>query len=198
MATNNNFTIHVTEPTRYAYQSATILDQIITNIPHLVLDATIQSPVGSSDHHCVSCKIKTSNKIRLANAYTRYVWDYAKGNFPEFRDELLKTDWNECFQHDDINTTASSWNEIFIRIAEKYIPHRLVTIRPKDKPWYHSRLRNLKRKLDKLHRKAKSTNAQHIGLTTGQLVMNTVENLDKPRNSIISNWPHRCKISQHQ
>ena len=158
MATNNNFTIHVTEPTRYAYQSATILDQIITNIPHLVLDATIQSPVGSSDHHCVSCKIKTSNKIRLANAYTRYVWDYAKGNFPEFRDELLKTDWNECFHHDDLNTTASSWNEIFIRIAEKYIPHRLVTIRPKDKPWYHSRLRNLKRKLDKLHRKAKSTN----------------------------------------
>ena len=54
VTTNNNFTIHVTEPTRYAYQSATILDQIITNIPHLVFDVTILSPVGSSDHHCVS------------------------------------------------------------------------------------------------------------------------------------------------
>ena len=38
MVTNNNFTIHVTEPTHYAYQSATILDQIITNIPQLVLE----------------------------------------------------------------------------------------------------------------------------------------------------------------
>ena len=65
VTTNNNFTIHVTEPTRYAYQSATVWDQIITNIPHLVFDVTILSPVGSSDHHCVSCKIKTSGKINL-------------------------------------------------------------------------------------------------------------------------------------
>ena len=158
VTTNNNFTIHVTEPTRYAYQSATILDQIITNIPHLVFDITILSPVGSNDHHCVSCKIKTSGKINLGNAYTRYVWDYAKGDFSKFRDELIKTDWNECFQHEDINTTASSWNEIFMRIARKCIPYRLVTIRPKEKPWYHSRLRNLKRKLERLHRKAKLTN----------------------------------------
>ena len=128
VTTNNNLTIHVTEPIRYAYQSATMLDQIITNIPHLVFDVTILSPVGSSDHHCVSCKIKTSCKINLGNAYTRYAWEYAKRDFSKFRDKLIKTDWNECFRHENINSTASSWNELFIRIARKFIPYRLVRI----------------------------------------------------------------------
>ena len=54
------------------------------------------------------------------------------------------------------NSIIVEWN--IHKNSENYIPHILVTIRPKDKPWYHSRLRNLKPKLDKLHRKTKSTN----------------------------------------
>ena len=70
---------------------------------------------------------------------------------------MTETDFEESLSSDDIDLACASSTEIFIGIAKKYIPNRVVTIRPRDSPWYTNALRLMKRKLHRLLRKFKNS-----------------------------------------
>ena len=72
--------------------------------------------------------------------------------------KMIDYDWNICFTTDDINLISSRFTESFLNLARQFIPNKVVTIRPHDKPWYNNVLRALRRRRDRLFHKARSNN----------------------------------------
>ena len=154
-ANQNHLTVHVDEPTRITEHTATILDQILSNMPYFVEDVTVLPPLTDNDHCTVSCKVLFKSVKK--SSYNRRVWLYNRADFEGFRETLSNFDWNQCFLSESIHEICDNWTSTFLNIAMQFIPNKLVTIRPNDNPWYSSELRCMKRKVDRLHSKAKKS-----------------------------------------
>ena len=155
---SNNLTVHVEEPTRITETTATILDQFLSNIPSLVANVHIMPPVSTNDHCTVVFTLQWGTVLTNNVTYQRWVWDYSRGDFDGFRTELENETWEDCFDHNDIDLATRTWTDIFLNIARRFIPNKVVSIRERDRPWYSTYLRKLKRKKDRSHNRAKHTN----------------------------------------
>ena len=100
-ADNNFFTIHVKEPTRITENSASILDQILTNFPTLVKEVNVDAPLSTSDHCLISAKCLF--KIKRQKVYMRRMWNFGRANFDLFRQTLAEIDWENSFQSENLN-----------------------------------------------------------------------------------------------
>ena len=155
-ADQNHLHIHVDEPTRITPTTATILDQFLSNMPHILHDVSVHPPVSHNDH----CTISTKLKFRTIkqHAYKRTVWQYKNADFAAFRDALNSANWEICFKSNDVDVVCQTWTDQFLSIAKRFIPNKVITVRPTDSPWYNNHLRQLKRKLDRIHNQAKRSN----------------------------------------
>ena len=152
-----NLTFHVREPTRITDNSATCLDQIITNIPNCVKSITVDPPLCTNDHCTVG--IDLTLKVSRDIAYFRHIWLYKHADYLGFRKALIDFDWNICFVNKTVNEACEIWSETVLNIARMFIPNKVVQIRPNDVPWYSTELRRLKRRLIRIFRKAKRVNS---------------------------------------
>ena len=159
--TSNNFTLHVDKPTRITMNTATILDQIISNTPSHVCNVEVLDPISTCDHCPVRASYKLKHKYNKAIAYKRHIWQYDQANFDEFRDRLGNVDWEACFQHDDIDLVCGAWSGTFLNVARESIPNKVVTIRPSDKTFFTPELRRLRRNKNRAHRRAKQLNTTY-------------------------------------
>ena len=154
----NDFTAHVKEATRITEHSKTILDQFISNIPHMVKSVRVLPPVSTNDHCTITMKLNLRTPKCLS--YRRTMWDFKHANFDHFRDAIANSNWQECFTNvEDIDIATDLWTTKLLLIAKEIIPNKEVTIRPNDKPWYSNILRQLCRKKDRLFKKAKQINS---------------------------------------
>ena len=90
------------------------------------------------------------------------MWDFKNGDYDSYRIELGNTNWDACLNSRTLDEVVNTWTEMLLSIAKKHIPHRLVTIRPKDKPWFNSYLRLLKRKKERIFNAYKRNKSQTI------------------------------------
>ena len=157
MCTLQNLNCMVHEPTRITDRTATVLDQIVTNCPNFIKGIDVSPPVSTSDHCTVAAQLNF--KIKNDPAYQRTIWQYKDANFQEFRTALLNANFDDCFVSNDVNEACNIWTEIFLNSARTCIPNRVITIRPKDSPWYNNALRKLKRRMQRCFRKYKQTNS---------------------------------------
>ena len=155
MCSRHNLCYLTEEPTRITETSATILDQVLTNAPTFVKGIDVLDPVSTNDHCTITLHLNF--RISRESAYTRLIWQYDKADLEGFHKALTETDFEESLSSDDIDLACASWTEMFIGIAKRYIPNRVVTIRPRDSPWYTNALRLMKRKLHRLLRKFKNS-----------------------------------------
>ena len=87
------------------------------------------------------------------------MWNYKKANFDSFREDLSQFDWSVCLNPGfTLDEMADKWSNEFLKIANKSVPNKLVTIRPEDKPWYTNKLRCKRRHMMKLYKVAKPHN----------------------------------------
>ena len=154
-----NFTTHVNEPTRITSTSATILDQILSNIPNFVSKAVILPPIATSDHCVVSATLNFN--LARESAYERNIWEYNKTDFKLFKETLLDTNFDNCFNSDNIDEISQSWTDMFLNVARSTVPNKTITVRPNDAPWYNNKLRNLKRKVTRSFNKFKQVKSNH-------------------------------------
>ncbi|XP_015779033.1 PREDICTED: uncharacterized protein LOC107356917 [Acropora digitifera] len=88
-----------------------------------------------------------------SRSYKRQVWNFNNVNSADLNCELSQMDWfSLCENTNDIDETYSCWYSHFRSIIEKYIPLKMVTIRPNDKPWMDSEVRHAIRRRDRLLR----------------------------------------------
>ena len=90
------------------------------------------------------------------------MWDYQRANYEGLKSFLNDIDWNNvCNSFTDVDEAAESWTNTLLDGVRSFIPHKVVTIRLRDKPWYSNSLRRCKRKLDRCHKRAKQRNNEH-------------------------------------
>jgi hypothetical protein len=113
----NNLHQHINEPTRIANGVRSILDLIITNLPMLVSDLGVDSPVHENDHRTIYAKVNMKTQKR--GAFKRNMWEFKRANFEDYRTELSGTNWDPCLETDDINITCDKWTEMFLEISRR-------------------------------------------------------------------------------
>ena len=161
-AIQNHLSILIDEPTRITENTATVLDQFVSNMTDQLLETAVLSPVSTSETTSDHCTIaaKFNFHVNKVKCFDRHIWDYKHADFNQFRSDLASHDWDHCFESDIIEDVVDSWSTDFLEIAKNCIPNRRVKIRPNDKPYYNSYLRKLKRKQDRIHNKAKKYNSE--------------------------------------
>ena len=86
------------------------------------------------------------------------MWTFNQGNYDDYRNELIETDWEPCFNLNTFEDICRGMDRYSIKYCkEAYIPKKIVTIRPRDKPWYNGHLRLLKRRNLRLFNKYKQS-----------------------------------------
>ena len=148
-----NFTVHISEPTRITSTSATVLDQVLSNVPSFVTQSSVLPPIATSDHCVVSATLNFN--VTSEHAYKRHIWEYDKADFNLFRNALTHANFDECFESSDIDIICESWTSKFLSVAKDSVPNKIVTIRPNDKAWFTSKLRLLKRRVNRAFNKFK-------------------------------------------
>ena len=86
------------------------------------------------------------------------MWNFSNCNYEMFNHSLSVIDFTFCENINDINQCVSEWTDKVYRAALESIPHKLVTVRPYDKPWYSGHLRKMLRAKKRLYKKAVTEN----------------------------------------
>jgi hypothetical protein len=152
----NNLTKLINVPTRITETSASELDQILTNCSSIIQEVDLLPPVSYNDHHTVS--VRLNFKIAKPHSYNRLMWDFGRADYMAFTAKIAQTNWETCFDYDDIDCVAQNWTDTLLNIARETIPNKMVTVRPWDKPFYNGYLRRLRRNKNRAHNLAKSDN----------------------------------------
>jgi hypothetical protein len=148
MECNNLYQI-INEATRVTAYCASLLDLIITNSPGFFVDSGTASPPNNCDHSIIFARMNIS--LAKPRCYKRFVWDLQKINEEDLVNALNCIHWDDIFVDvDDVDALYNRWLVCFRRILEKYVPNRIVVVRPRDKPWMNSEIRRAVRKRNRL------------------------------------------------
>ena len=66
---------------------------------------------------------------------------YEQVNYIAMSDNIQRNDWNVFFENKIVNEAYSIFQTKFIEICDKYIPTKIVVIRPNDKPFMNNNIR---------------------------------------------------------
>ena len=153
LVTSNNLFQIIDEFTHVTPHSSSLLDLIITDAPGYVIDHGTKSPLGDPFHCRIYCKINIH--FNRETAYKRKIWNYNLVDYNSFTTSLLTAPWSLLDIFDDLEDAVDYFHNLFLKIAEEHIPNKTVIIRPRDKPWFTSRVRCEFRKRDRAHSKYK-------------------------------------------
>ena len=131
-------------------------DQFLVSDHLTITDISVGPPLEISDHCEITCLLKI--KKNTNKAFSRSVWDYNKADWEGLNTSLSNLNWDDCFTAGDVSSCAQLWTETFLSYARRFIPNKLITIRPWDKSWYNNGLRSKKRKRDRTFKIAKRSN----------------------------------------
>ena len=93
-----------------------------------------------SDHKATYVCVKTN--LNLNCAYKRKVWLYKNADFDRLNSLITNTDWETLIMRtDNVHNATVNFSHTFFSHIRESIPEKLITIRPKDKPWFDSALR---------------------------------------------------------
>ena len=150
------FNLHhiIKEATRLTENFETCLDLIMTNHKAIICNLEILAPF-QSDHSTVSAEI--SFKTYKSQAFKKTIWKFEEANTTGIEQHLNSTDWSFINESDNMNLISNTFEEVFTKSEENYIPKITFIVRPNDKPWMSSAIRNQMRKRDRLYDKAKSS-----------------------------------------
>ena len=147
----------VDTPTRITATTATCLDLIITQSPHIIHHTDV-TPAFCSDHSVPVVHLK-QHTPRNFN-FKRTIYNYGKLDNDKFCNLLGMINWTEILSIYSIDKSCEMFTETFFHTAKQCMPIKTVTIRSRDVEWITCEIRRLLRQRNKLHKKAKYTNSR--------------------------------------
>jgi hypothetical protein len=129
------------------------------------------SPPSNCDHNIVYANLNISS--RKQRSFKRTVRNYKNANVNALNAALLKTNWGDVFSNpsDSIYVVYNKCFNLFKSILDAYIPSWEITIRPKDKPWMNSSIRQAIRRRDRLLKRF--SNIKSVTIVLGTLPHST-------------------------
>ena len=155
-AVENNLNVLIKEPTRITDTSSTVLDQCLTNFPNYIKTSGTEPPIANNDHCTIYVKLLFRTK--KSKCYRKTMWNFNNVNLEKYVESFTNFDWSTAFQADSVDKMCNTLTGKILQSAKDWIPHKEVTVRNSDKPFYNGYLRRLRRKVHRLHTKAKRCN----------------------------------------
>ena len=150
----------INESTFFTSHSNNILDLIFTDAPNFVEDSGVLPPIDSRSkvYHCaVFCTLNIRRSVDCA--FTRRIWMYKNADYESLNMKYLNTNWTQILRYsENISDAVKKFTSIVLSSANIHIPNKVVTVRPKDKPWMSGYIRLLLRRRDRAYRKYRQTN----------------------------------------
>lgn len=115
-----NLTQIITDPTREARCSSTLIDHIYVKHPRLYRSRGVL-PIGRSNHHLLivySVRKKFKNVQKLDHVYAIYR-DQKKLCVNDFINDLKTVDWNSLRSLSEIDSMWSSFRSMFMSVVDK-------------------------------------------------------------------------------
>ena len=147
----NSFQNIVSEPTR----GRALLDPIIVPYDFTAYDSGVLPTPNDITYHFATY-IVLPHDYSVSSAYTRRLWFYKRADFAKLENNIRSFEW-ECLSDGSLNDCCTLFTNKFMEFVNESIPHKDVTLRPNDKPWYDSEIRKKSRKRDRLKSKAVKT-----------------------------------------
>ena len=145
----------INEPTHFR-NTPTCIDLIFTDQSNsFVNSGTLHSLIPSCHHNIIYGTLNFS--APSPPPYKRKLWLFNRANTSEINAELASIDWVEKFNNVNVNEMTESFNSTFLRIMDKHIPNKVVTIRDKDAPWITNTIKNKIKRKFKTYKKWKDT-----------------------------------------
>jgi hypothetical protein len=128
---NFNLRNCINEPTRFG----ALLDPIIySDECEISFSDVIQIDRNISDHDATSASLRIPYNLQAK--YQREVWLYQHADFINLNSEVRLFDWEGfLLSSENIDEMSIKFTNKFIEFVKMYIPVKIITIRPNDKPW---------------------------------------------------------------
>ena len=127
-------------PTRLHQNSATSIDLVVTNQPHLVIDSGVHSSLSSTCHHKIVFA-KLSLKVEDPPPYERIFWYYFRADKASINQAINAINWDELFANKTVESQVSELNDLLLNIYSNYIPNKTVLCDDKDPSWMTNGIR---------------------------------------------------------
>ena len=143
----------INKPTRIAFDTATLIDNIFTNNYSVSTNGVLISDI--SDHLPIFTLLHDDSYIKHTNTETKYKRHVTDQNLTTLNIELTNYDWNSVFQSGNANDAY----EIFINTVQKSFdkncPIKLIKTKTKirNKPWLTKSLLNACKKQKLLYKR---------------------------------------------
>ena len=108
-------------------------------------------PLSNCNHRPIFAILNHS--VSRDHSYSRILYDFKLLNEEEFKHTLASVPFNESYMFDDFNDYVWAWNNLFKYVIDDCIPNKLVTIRPRDKPFMSNYVRRLIRQRNRQYHK---------------------------------------------
>lgn len=124
-------------------------------------------------------------------AFKRRVWDYKTTDFISLNTALSNALFDSAYNiFDDVEDIVCYTNELILTTCAEFVSNKIVTVRPKDKPWMSNEVRRAIRKRDRCFQKCQRTRRDEDKLLhiIARLEVNKLKREAKSRyeNNIIS------------
>lgn len=119
--TNDLFlTQYVLESTRIRQGAEpSLLDYVFANEENIVEDMQYDTPLGKSDHVCISWRMITEKKEDDMLTTKR---DYWKGNYNKINEELARINWDQDMKDRDVEAKWSYFKNKLEQLANEHVP----------------------------------------------------------------------------
>ena len=153
-----SLTQHITEPTHYTENSASLLDIIMVSNSNSLHLSGVGDPFLTQDirFHCPVFGILNFSKPK-AKSFERHVWLYNQSDYGLLREKASTTDW-ESFKSPNIDLYAEGITNRIKEISNECIPNKIIKVKPSNLPWITTNIKKLIRKRKSLFRKARQSN----------------------------------------
>ena len=138
---------HVKNPTRSRVgKRATLLDLIFSNEKGMVSNIVHESPLGASDHACITFSFNCY--LDITNSTLKKP-DFHKANYNKINDALGKVNWEEVLEGKNVEDTWEQINQEVNKANKDNVPLKQATPKMKKKfltPLDQNALRKIKKK----------------------------------------------------
>lgn len=147
----------INEPTRVTESTATIIDMIFTNSKHRIVDSGVIH-LGLSDHFMIFCVFKAGIVNRSPPKTIEYR-SFKSYNKTQFIQDLRQVDWSYVDNEENIDSSVTLWNKLFLNIANMHAPVKRLRVKGTKLPWMTTHLSEAMHERDFFHKKALRSNS---------------------------------------
>ena len=130
----------IKKPAHLLQNSATCIDLVFTNQPHLVIKSGVHSSLGSKWHHEIVFA-KLNLKVEYPPTYERVLWHYFRADNVSINWAINAIDWEGRFANKSGESQVSGLNNLFLTIYSNYVPNKIVLSDDKDPLWMTNGIR---------------------------------------------------------